>query len=247
MTKAVMVVLFELIFIGGRVYLMRLSLIVILIGLFGFCRSAQNTIAQSMWDKELEDAISRMHTNGMTKYQSPNDFRPDDFVTRQEAAKFFSEFATTILYKVIDQDKYCTFDDLEDADPSLKNNILNSCLLGIFQWTAGYFRPNDNFTKAQALAVLVRTLDEYKNEETLPWWINYFWKAQEMWLTTEKDPYSLDRPLRRYEMALLIYRAGNPNQQIAENNLENNGVDNAGPQGEEVVMVDELIKTGGGD
>lgn len=69
----------------------------------------------------------------MTKYETVDEFRPDDFLTRQEAAKFFSEFSVNVLYKVIDQNKFCGFDDLEGADPSLVNHILNSCLLGIFQ------------------------------------------------------------------------------------------------------------------
>ncbi|MBP7847876.1 hypothetical protein KA013_01470 [Patescibacteria group bacterium] len=50
-------------------------------------------------------------------------------------------------------------------------------------------------------------MEGLSNEDTLPWWINYFWKAQELGLTKETDPYALDRPLLRYEMALLLYRA----------------------------------------
>lgn len=80
-------------------------------------------------DTELMEAIDWMHGNGMTKYESVVDFRPTDTLARQEAAKFFSEFAINILYKDIDQNKFCGFDDIDDADPSLKNHILSSCLL----------------------------------------------------------------------------------------------------------------------
>ncbi len=78
---------------------------------------------------ELKAAVEWMHTNGMTKYDNPDEFRSDDVLTRQEAAKFFSEFAINVLYKDIDQNKFCGFDDLEEADPSLKNHIISSCLL----------------------------------------------------------------------------------------------------------------------
>lgn len=194
----------------------------------------------SSQDIELQAAVEWMHTNGMTKYNNPDEFRSDDVLTRQEAAKFFSEFAINILYKDIDQNKFCGFDDLEEADPSLKNHIISSCLLWIFQWTAGYFKPNDSFTKAQALAVLVRSLEGLSNEDALPWRINYFWKAQELGLTNETDPYVLDRPLLRYEMALLLYRAWTDNEVddaviVAEEPIEEPGI----------VKVDELIKTWG--
>jgi len=74
-------------------------------------------------------------------------------------------------------------------------------------------------------------LDGARNEDTLPRWINYYWKAQELGLTNESDPYTLDRPLMRYEMALLLYRARNYDApQIATHEPE-------------IVKVDELIKT----
>ncbi len=220
---------------------MRFSVLVSIIAMTLTSMGVYALAEPSSQNTELSAAVEWMHANGMTKYSNLDEFRSDDVLTRQEAAKFFSEFAINVLYKDIDQNKFCGFDDLEEADPSLKNHIVSSCLLWIFQWTAGYFKPQDNFTKAQALAVLVRSLEGLSNEETLPWWINYFWKAQELSLTNETDPYALDRPLLRYEMALLLYRAWTDNEfddvdQIAEEQpVEEPGI----------VKVDELIKTWG--
>lgn len=90
-------------------------------------------IEEDMQLNEVEQAVSWMHDLGMTKFDTVDAFRPDDYVTRQEAAKFFSQFATNVRYQVIDQNKFCGFDDLDQADPSLVNHILNSCLLGLFQ------------------------------------------------------------------------------------------------------------------
>ena len=107
-------------------------------------------------DHEFLDALAWMHDIGMTRYDTLDAFRPHDFVTRQEGAKFFSVFTKQVLLKTLDTGKYCFFDDLENADPSLKNSILESCMLGIFNGSGGYFFPDQVFTKAQAIAVLMR-------------------------------------------------------------------------------------------
>jgi hypothetical protein len=74
-----------------------------------------------------------MFEKKMTRYSSLTAYRPYDIVARQEAAKFFSVFSKEILLSVIDVSKYCAFTDLDDADPTLKNAILESCLLNLFQ------------------------------------------------------------------------------------------------------------------
>lgn len=43
-------------------------------------------------DPELKLAVDRMYQNGLTQYTNTTDFRPNDRLTRQEAAKFFVAF-----------------------------------------------------------------------------------------------------------------------------------------------------------
>ena len=74
-----------------------------------------------------------MYDQQLTKYVDPLAFRPDDLVTRQEAAKFFVGYATKVALKTIDTSRYCSFDDLETTDPTLRNDVLQSCLLRIFK------------------------------------------------------------------------------------------------------------------
>ena len=88
--------------------------------------------AQQLGD-EFVSAVDRMFDKKMTRYKSLSAYRPYDIVARQEAAKFFSGFAKEILLTVIDVSKYCAFTDLDEADPTLKNAILESCLLNLFQ------------------------------------------------------------------------------------------------------------------
>jgi len=170
-------------------------------------------VAQSTWlleDKEYIEAVTRMYDQQMTKYIDPIAFRPDDLLTRQEAAKFFVGYATKIAFKTIDTSRYCSFDDVDQADPTLRNDILQSCLLRLFKGNQGKFFPQEYLTKAQALTVLLRiTETEPLDESGTPRWLRVYEIAKEKWYTKEADVNVLDRPVTRYELALLLFRVGN--------------------------------------
>jgi hypothetical protein len=54
---------------------------------------------------------------------------------------------------------------------------------------------------------LIRILEgELSSEEFSPWWTLYFVKAKNIALSNESDVNSLDRPVTRREIALLVYR-----------------------------------------
>jgi hypothetical protein len=114
---------------------------------------------------------------GMTKYKTTKEFKGEDFVTREQASKFYTQFAVNVLYKVIDMTKYCEFNDLKDADPSLRNSILTSCLLHLFNGKQNKFSPLQKLSKAEAITVLVRAIDKVQDENTTPWYKNYHTKA----------------------------------------------------------------------
>jgi hypothetical protein len=168
----------------------------------------EQEVSMGWWyDDEFLQALDWMHNFWLTRFDKPETFRPYDILSRQEAAKFFSQFAKEILYRTLDQTKYCYFDDMEWVDPSLKNYIIESCLLHMFWWSWGYFFPFDTFTKGQALAVLMRWLDGYKDESgTYRWWA-YRQQAWEAWLTKDANISHWDKAVTRYEVALLLYRA----------------------------------------
>lgn len=158
-------------------------------------------------DPEFVAALDWMFSYGLTKYTSPKEFKSEDFVTREQAAKFYSQFAVNILYKVIDMTKYCEFSDLNNADPSLKNSILTSCLLHLFNGKQNKFMPLQKLTKAEAITVLIRAIDKQQEENITPWYKNYYTRALDLKLTKETDISKLELPITRYEMALLLYRA----------------------------------------
>lgn len=168
--------------------------------------AAADPVAQ---DQEFMTALSWMREKGLTRFSSPSAYAPYDLVTREQAAKFYSEFSVNILYKIMDMNKYCEFDDLAKADKTLKNSILVSCMLSLFKWTNGSFFPKQQFTKAQAIAVLIRSTDGILAEDTIPRWKAYYEKAISKWLIKpDTTPEAMDKNITRYEMALLLYRAG---------------------------------------
>ena len=159
-------------------------------------------------DQEYITAIKRMNTQGMTKYSDPLAFDPNGAVLREHAAKFLSEYWSKVEFKVMSTARYCEFKDIEQADKTLKNYLIQSCMLNIFYGSQGMFYPTRQLTKAEALVALIRVkegklkeLDQEIRRE------NYTKRANELWLSKETDSSSQDRPITRYEMALLLHRS----------------------------------------
>lgn len=159
---------------------------------------------------ELEKAHYRMYQNGLTKYDTLSGYRPDDPLLRQEAAKIIGQAYQILGFPLESKNTACSFSDGEEFDPSLASFIAQSCEWGIFYGSVGNFLPNKTLSKAEALTVLVRILEgKTSSEEVEPRWTYYFIKAKELGLTNETEVMAMDRPVTRYEIALLIYRFKN--------------------------------------
>lgn len=172
--------------------------------------------SKKLKDDEFEYALSFMNKNKLTKYDSVDEYRPTSNLTRQEAAKFYVEFVENVLWEDMNQtnNDNCNFEDIDDADPSLKDYIIKACNYGIMKWSNWKFKPNQQMSKAEALAVLVRAMQDNKNMSTMededsetPWYKDYYEKAYDNWRTKEDDYTQLDRPLSRYEAWLLMHRS----------------------------------------
>lgn len=202
---------------------MKKTLLTLLI----FVISSIPTRAQNFWplysDQEFLEALFWMYDSDYTRYSTPDNYRPFDVLTRQEWAHFLATYASKEKWTILDLQKSCEFKDLKQADPTLQNSILFSCLLWIFQWYEGNFRPQDAMTKAEFLAVLVRSIGTYSADETKrPRRQDYYTTAYEWWLTNETDPNAIDKTLTRYEVALLLYRASEfLNSQTYLDSIEN--------------------------
>lgn len=163
--------------------------------------------ANQVFDQEFEEAVQWMYENDLTRYDNPIQFLPAETLTREQAAKFFGNFALVMNKSPIISVESCQFNDVENADWTLKSHIISACTLGLFKWSQWNFMPFDKLSRAEAMTVVIRTLKGKLDETTDPRWSNYHKAARQLWLTTEDDVYSLDAPISRYEIALILYRA----------------------------------------
>lgn len=188
-----------------------LSVLVVLASGLGWL----SNVSAATNDPEFPLALSWMNQSGYTMYNTEDWFRPSSNLRRDEAAKFISTFATTVLsgcrqYQV----QGCTFADASDINPSLTSSVKTACeyglMIGSVSNGARYFYPTANVTKAQFVTTMVRAYEGLKDETTTPWFTNYYNSAlNRRIITLAANPTAmvLDKPLTRYEAALMLYRA----------------------------------------
>ena len=158
------------------------------------------------WD-ELSLAIQFLYNNGLTKYSTKATFRPNALITREQAAKFIVVYAEKVKWLTTDPNKTYVFADINDWDSSLKDYVLKSYQMWIFNGYGSVFKPHRNLTKWWALAVLLRVyLWDGLNEYSYPRYKDYYNKALELWLTADQNIRSGDSEITRGELALFIYR-----------------------------------------
>ena len=161
--------------------------------------------------EEFKKSQSFLRSYEMTRYNSVDQFRPKDDLTREEAAKIFSNFAINVLCRKPDKNLSIHYSDVENADPTLKPYITLAYQLGVMKGSGmgdGEFRPFDKITKAEVNAVLIRMilksyLDE-KKTETKTRYSEYEKVAKELWII--KNNLNNDSLLREYT-ALMLFRA----------------------------------------
>ncbi len=176
----------------------------------------QSTWAVSVnvsWKSELENALLRMYSNWLTKFNTVDAYMPTDHLTREQISKMINQLHSVLWYTDETKSSDCSFEDMESIDPTLSTHVSNVCRLWILQWWDKKFHPQDKLTKAQSLTLLVRIFEGKKSDETvIPRWKNYVAKAQSIGLT--KMQWWFEDPITREEIALLMYRF----KSIAENN-----------------------------
>ncbi len=76
---------------------------------------------------------------GLTKYSGTDTFMPYANLTREQFAKFASEFGTSVLGLDNVGGADCSFSDLATADSTLTDSITNACNLGLMMGHNGMF------------------------------------------------------------------------------------------------------------
>lgn len=161
------------------------------------------------FSNELKDSVTRMYAIWLTSKFNIEDFKPNEYLTREQASKFFVEFAKKVKWKTNEKVKKVFFKDTKMADPTLKSYIIESNQMWIINWSKWNFMPFDNLKKSQALAMLIRIIYWSVNENRNPWYIWYqelakdtYWIIDNYWVWLDLDIINITR----WDMALLFYR-----------------------------------------
>ena len=147
----------------------------------------------------------------MTMFDSVDGYDPYRDLSREEAAKIFSNFAINVLCRKPDLNLKVNYSDVENADPTLKPYITLAYQLGVMKGKGmgdGLFRPFDKITKAEVNAVLIRMilksyLDETRSESK-KWYSEYNKVATELGIINRGAG---SEHISRNNTALMLFRA----------------------------------------
>ncbi len=159
-------------------------------------------------EDEFASALAWMYANGLTMYNNSGDYRMNDVLTREEAAKIiWQAYSVFGLDTGVVKNDACTFQDANLFNSTLSSHIANVCKWWLFQGSNWNYMPRNNLTKAQAMAVLVRMIEwKMSYELQTPWREQYYTKWKAIWLTNVENINEFDHDLTRYEIALMVYR-----------------------------------------
>jgi len=175
--------------------------------------------------QDTQVAIDFLYENGLTMFDNETNFMANQSLRRDEAAAFFARFSRDVLGNVPDTSKTeCnSFTDVSLGHSTLQAEMIASCQLWLFKGSQGRFMPTASFTNAEALTVLVRLIDWFKDETWSHWAEQYRITASNMWLTNwlaANQRANLDSAITRWNVAKLI-EAGNKRQQENGNKNQN--------------------------
>lgn len=163
---------------------------------------------QFLQDPEYIETIHWLRDNKIIT-TSVSNFRPTDYITRQESAKIFSQFYSKILgfTGIAGIHNDCNFQDITQTDYSLTDYVKASCKLGILKWSQGKFMPEEYVSKLQMLVILTRMFENKLLDETQnPRYLDYILQARAYNIVPHIDESILDQQITRYELALTLYR-----------------------------------------
>jgi len=161
--------------------------------------------------EEFKKALSFLRSYEMTMFDNVDGFDPYRNLSREEAAKIFSNFAINVLCRKPDMNLSVKYSDVENANPTLKPYITLAYQLGVMKGSGmgdGEFRPFDAISKAEVNAVLIRMilksyLDEKQSENKM-WYSEYNKVATDLGIINQGAG---AEPVLRNNVALMLFRA----------------------------------------
>ena len=161
--------------------------------------------------EEFKKALSFLRSYEMTMFDSVDSFAPYRNLSREEAAKIFSNFAINVLCRKPDMSLSVRYSDVENANSTLKPYITLAYQLGVMKGSGmgdGEFRPFDAISKAEVNAVLIRMilksyLDE-KETELKTRYSEYNKVATDLGIINQGAG---AEAVPRHDVALMLFRA----------------------------------------
>lgn len=168
--------------------------------------NSQSSSTVSLWagisdDPEFTTALLWMNKAGMTKYWKASDYNPIATLTRGQAAQFLTVYDQKFDNNNTSYDN-CTFNDIENSN--FKTSIQYVCEKWILRWWNKLFRPEEAILKAEFIAWLLNMANEYPTTSGWNWMNNVFKKALSVDIVAKADESTFDKPITRYEVALIL-------------------------------------------
>ena len=156
------------------------------------------------YNSELKQSYDWAYQNKITTQDTIDKANMKWRITRAELAKMISNYAINVLWKDVNVNNECVFDDVSDAfDKRYDYWILHSCQLWLMGQNIKNFRPNNYVTRAEFGTVLSRVLWWDNNE----WWSTYYEKhlkaLKSVWIMN-KISSPMDNEIRWYVMLMLM-------------------------------------------
>lgn len=107
--------------------------------------------------------IQQLTSKGVLTGFSDGNFHPYDTITRAQAVQAFVQ-ALGLEGVVKDQYPVTIFKDNDEIPTWAIQSVEAAYKIGLIQGDSGYFRPNDNLTKAEAAVLLNRLIDYMRTE-----------------------------------------------------------------------------------
>jgi hypothetical protein len=159
-------------------------------------------------DPEYVETINRLRDHHIIT-TSVETFRPFDHITREEAAKIFSQFYTQVLQYtgIVGASNSCNFTDITETDYTLTDFVKSSCSFGILKWSDWYFFPTQHLSKLQMIVILVRMFEnQFFDESQEPRHTEYILQAKWYGILSNTNELVLNSDVSRYELVMTLYR-----------------------------------------
>ena len=164
------------------------------------------TLGSIKTNKDLLVYQALLKSYDLSIFSNTDDFKPQNWLKRYEAAKIFTNFAKYVLCRKPVSVYNNEYSDIENIDKTLKPYIIQAYEYGIFKGTKKQFRPLDRMSKKEFIASLMRM---FMNVNMDIYWLGNDW---DMNYVAAFNEYGLDniiwnnQEITRYDVSKILYK-----------------------------------------